>query len=96
MKKVPPAPRNASNLEKTLAGVRVNTVSPGMIATGFHDTFTKPEVRAAVANACLLKREGGAEEVASTIAFLASSDASYLTGVAVDSRASALDGDSAS
>ena len=29
-----------------------------MIDTGFHDTFTKPEVRANVAKAALLKREG--------------------------------------
>lgn len=65
-------------------GVRVNTVSPGMIATGFHDEFTAPEVRTNVANATLLKREGSAEEVASVIAFLASDDASYLTGTALD------------
>ena len=34
-------------LSKELAPrkIRVNCVSPGMIATTFHDTFTKPEVR---------------------------------------------------
>ncbi|MGY0035588.1 SDR family NAD(P)-dependent oxidoreductase [Pedobacter sp. NJ-S-72] len=31
--------------------IRVNAVLPGMIATAFHDTFTKPEVRTNVANA---------------------------------------------
>ena len=55
-----------------------------VIDTGFHDTFTKPEVRANVAKVALLKREGTVDEVASTIAFLASADAGYLTGVAVD------------
>ena len=65
-------------------GVRVNTVTPGMIATGFHDQFTAPEVRTNVANATLIKREGSAEEVASVIAFLASDDAGYVTGTALD------------
>ena len=40
-------------LSKELAPrrIRVNCVSPGLIATTFHDTFTKPEVRQAVAAA---------------------------------------------
>ncbi len=37
-------------------GIRVNAVDPGMIATTFHDTFTKPEVRTAVANSTPLRR----------------------------------------
>lgn len=65
-------------------GVRVNTVRPGMIDTGFHDTFTAPQVRAAVAGSTQLGREGTSEEVASVVAFLASADAGYMTGVAVD------------
>ena len=36
-------------------GIRVNAVDPGMIATSFHDTFTKPEVRIAVANSTPLR-----------------------------------------
>lgn len=74
------------SLAKELAprSIRVNTLTPGMIATGFHDTFTAAEVRKNVAAATLLKREGTAEEVAAAIAFFASSDASYLTGVAMD------------
>ena len=32
-------------------GVRVNSLCPGMIDTSFHATFTKPEVRTAVAGA---------------------------------------------
>lgn len=65
-------------------GVRVNTVAPGMIATGFHDKFTSDEVRAKVAASTLAKREGSADDVAGTIAFLLSDDAAYITGVAVD------------
>jgi len=64
--------------------IRVNSVLPGMIATTFHDTFSKPEVRVNVANSTLLKREGQAGEVASLIVFLASDEASYLTGTNID------------
>jgi len=42
-----------------------------MISTAFHDTFTKDAVRANVANATALRREGGANEVAETVAYLA-------------------------
>ncbi|MCD0489976.1 3-oxoacyl-ACP reductase FabG [Pedobacter sp. MC2016-14] len=65
-------------------GIRVNAVLPGMIATTFHDTFSKPEVRVNVANATLLKREGQAQEVADLIVYLASDQASYITGNNID------------
>lgn len=64
--------------------IRVNSVCPGMISTGFHDTFTKDNVREFVANATAMKREGASEEVAKLVTFLASSDASYMTGNCVD------------
>lgn len=64
--------------------IRVNSVCPGMISTGFHDTFTKDNVREFVANATAIKREGASEEVAKLVTFLASSDASYMTGNCVD------------
>lgn len=64
--------------------IRVNAVLPGMIATTFHDTFSKPEVRVNVANATLLKREGQAAEVADLIVYLASDESSYLTGTNID------------
>jgi 3-oxoacyl-[acyl-carrier protein] reductase len=64
--------------------IRVNAVLPGMIATTFHDTFSKPEVRVNVANATLLKREGQASEVANLIIYLASDQASYITGTNID------------
>lgn len=64
--------------------IRVNSVLPGMIATAFHDTFSKPEVRVNVANATLLKREGQASEVADLIVYLASDQASYITGTNID------------
>jgi NAD(P)-dependent dehydrogenase (short-subunit alcohol dehydrogenase family) len=56
----------------------------GMISTAFHDTFTKDAVRANVANTTNLKREGSATEVADIVAYLASSDSSFPTGVNLD------------
>lgn len=64
--------------------IRVNAVLPGMIATTFHDTFSKPEVRVNVANATLLKREGQASEVADLIVYLATDQSSYVTGTNID------------
>jgi 3-oxoacyl-[acyl-carrier protein] reductase len=55
-----------------------------MISTTFHDTFTKDEVRANVAAGTPLRREGQAREVADLVAFLASSEASFITGASVD------------
>ena len=65
-------------------GIRVNAVAPGMIATAFHDTFTKPEVRTNVANATPLRREGNAPEVADLVAYLASDESSFVSGTNID------------
>ena len=65
-------------------GIRVNSLCPGMIATSFHDTFTKPEVRTAVAGNTPLRRQGRAEEVAETVLYLASDDAAFVTGANID------------
>lgn len=65
-------------------GIRVNALCPGMIATTFHDTFTPDAARENVANATALKRQGRAEETADLVAFLASDEASYLTGTNID------------
>jgi len=64
--------------------IRINCVCPGMISTTFHDTFTKDAVRSNVAGATPLRREGQAGEVADLVAYLASPESSFLTGVSVD------------
>ncbi|MFN8356200.1 MAG: SDR family oxidoreductase [Spirosomataceae bacterium] len=64
--------------------IRVNALCPGMIATTFHDTFTKSEVRTNVANATPLRREGQAAEVADLVAYLASDESSFMTGNNLD------------
>lgn len=65
-------------------GIRVNALNPGMIATKFHDDFTKDEVRSIVANNTPLRREGDATEVADLVAYLASEKSSFLTGNNID------------
>ncbi|GHB84810.1 SDR family NAD(P)-dependent oxidoreductase [Persicitalea jodogahamensis] len=65
-------------------GIRVNAISPGMISTTFHDTFTKPEVREKVAGMTPLRREGLAGEVADLVVYLASDSASFITGSSME------------
>jgi 3-oxoacyl-[acyl-carrier protein] reductase len=64
--------------------IRVNCVSPGLIATTFHDTFTAPAVRQAVAGRTAVGREGSAQDVANAVAFLASPSAAYITGESLE------------
>lgn len=70
------------NLAKELAGsgILVNNVSPGVITTPYHDEYSTAESRKMFANNTPLKREGTPEEVAFSILFLASEQASFITG----------------
>jgi len=65
-------------------GIRVNAVSPGVIDTPYHETFTTPEVMDNLRKAIPMGREGRPDEVASVIAFLASDAASYLCGETIE------------
>ena len=67
-------------------GIRVNAVGPGPIFTPFHQRRIAAsgesieQYNARAAQGTMLKRPGRAEEVAAAILFLASDDASYVTG----------------
>lgn len=65
-------------------GVRVNVVSPGPIETPIYATL--PGLIEQFATMVPMKRAGTADEVAKTVLFLASDDASYINGaeIAVD------------
>ncbi|MFJ9088130.1 SDR family oxidoreductase [Streptomyces sp. NPDC102384] len=78
----------AGNLAKTLAadlaphGVRVNAISPGYIDTDmYRESVPTEEGREAARRDVVCGRIGTPEEVASVVAFLASSDAAYVNGV---------------
>lgn len=75
------------NLTRTLAleyaaeGIRVNAVAPGAIVTPMnHSWIHDREARAAVEKHIPMGRAGEPEEMAAVFAFLASDDASYITG----------------
>ena len=67
-------------------GIRVNAVGPGPIFTPFHARRiaaageTVEQYNAKAAQGTMMKRPGRPEEVAAAILFLASDDASYVTG----------------
>jgi len=70
------------NLAKELAPdkILVNAVAPGVITTPYHDEYSSDEMRKKFAANTPLQREGLPEEVAYGILFLASEQASFITG----------------
>lgn len=75
------------NMTKTLAleyadrGIRVNAVGPGAIVTPINNAWINdPKARGEVESHIPMGRPGEADEIAVVFAFLASDEASYITG----------------
>jgi len=61
--------------------IRVNTVAPGLIDAGMSDAiYADPEVRRVREGAVPLRRLGTSDDIAETVLFLLSEQASYITG----------------
>jgi len=68
-------------LEWGPAGIRCNAVAPGLIDAGMSEPiYADPDIRAQRAGRVPLGRLGRADEVATTVMFLLSDDAAYVTG----------------
>ena len=65
-------------------GIRVNCVRPGVIRTEIHASSGDPGRVDRIAATTPLQRAGEAEEIAAAIVWLASAEASYITGAILD------------
>ena len=76
-------------MDHAAEGIRVNAVCPGSIFTPFHakriagEGKTVEQYNESAAQLRRMKRPGTSEEIASAILFLASDDASYVTGTSL-------------
>jgi NAD(P)-dependent dehydrogenase (short-subunit alcohol dehydrogenase family) len=62
-------------------GIRVNVISPGPIDTPLlNEAFSNPDDMKALASTVVMGRLGRPEEIAKAVTFLASGDASFITG----------------
>jgi NAD(P)-dependent dehydrogenase (short-subunit alcohol dehydrogenase family) len=79
----------AMALDHAAEGIRVNAVCPGPIFTRFHERRaaaagkTAEQFKAEFGRGTMLKRAGTPAEVAACILFLASDEASYVTGTSL-------------
>lgn len=64
--------------------VRVNAIMPGVIETRHHEVFSTPDRLQQYRLQTPLGRNGKAEEVASTVVFLASDASRFMTGALLD------------
>ena len=60
-------------------GITVNAIAPGLIATDLTNALSE-DIQKSIQQRIPLQRVGTPEDVASAVAFLASSEASYITG----------------
>jgi NAD(P)-dependent dehydrogenase (short-subunit alcohol dehydrogenase family) len=76
--------RKSAGLEVAGTGVRLNVVAPGTTDTGMLTRFTNTdENKAALVSTVPFKRLATPEEIAHVIAFVASANASYMTGASI-------------
>lgn len=70
-----------ASIELFKQGVRVNSICPGIIDTPFQDRiWPSTEAKNAFAASTVPGRAGSSEEIATVVAFLASDDASFVSG----------------
>jgi len=69
--------------EVVMEGIRVNAVSPGLIETDIHASGGQPDRIERMSSIIPMGRAGTANEVAATILWLLSDQASYITGTNV-------------
>ena len=70
--------------EVALEGIRVNAVRPGIVKTEIHASGGEPGRIERVKDSIPMKRAGEPEEVARTILWLMSAEASYCTGAVIN------------
>jgi NAD(P)-dependent dehydrogenase (short-subunit alcohol dehydrogenase family) len=71
--------------------ITVNAIAPGIIDTDFHGGWLRdPKARKLAASVAALGRVGRPEDIADIAAFLASSDARWITGAFIDATGGSL------
>ncbi len=71
-----------SAIELAPHGITVNAVCPGFVQTSMHDSFTE-EKEEQIRQGTPLKRAGTPKEIGRACVFLASDDASWITGISL-------------
>lgn len=69
--------------EVALDGITVNCVAPGLVNTEIWKSLPEEDAKAVI-DSIPMGRPGEVKEIAATIAFLASTEASYITGEEID------------
>ncbi|MGR8946760.1 MAG: SDR family oxidoreductase [Gammaproteobacteria bacterium] len=70
--------------EVATEGIRVNGIRPGLIDTEIHASYGEPDRAERLRPMIPMQREGSAAEVANAALWLASDEASYVTGTTID------------